>query len=62
MFANLVDVRRLFELAILVDAFLDENLLQRLEMELLQQLTLPDLQFLSNQVFCSLHRMYQHIG
>ena len=62
MFADGVDVGRLLELLVLVDALLDENFLQRREVQLFQQLALADFQFLAYQVLCAVHRVAQHVA
>ena len=61
MFADAVDVGSLFEFFVFVNAFLDENLLQRLEMILLEQFVLADFQFLADEVFRTIDRVSQHV-
>ena len=62
MFADGVDVRRLLELLVLVDALLDEYLLQRGEVQLLQQFALADLQFLADEVLGAVNGVAQHVA
>ena len=62
MLAYGVNVGCLLKFLVLIDAFLDEYLLQRLEVQLLQQLALPDFQLLANQVFRAFRRVFQHIA
>ena len=46
----------ILKLPALVDAFLDENLLERTEVELLQQFVAPYLQFALNEMLGIVHR------
>ena len=50
MLTNLIHIGGFLEFLVLIDALLDENLFQRIEMQLLQEFTLADLEFLTNQV------------
>ena len=61
MFAYCIDGRSLFEFLILIDTFLYEDLLERVEMQLLQKFVLANLKFLADKILCSLHVMDKHI-
>ena len=62
MFADGIDGGCLFEFLVLIDAFLDEDLLQRLEVELFQQLVLADLEFLTDEILRAIHTVAQHVA
>ena len=62
MFTDTVDVGSLFEFLIFVNAFLDEYLLQRLEMILLEQFVLADFQLLTDEVFRTIDRVSQYVA
>ena len=62
MLAHLVYVGCLLELLVLIDTLLDENLFQRLEVQLLQQLVLAYLQFLTDEVLGTLGTVYQQVA
>ena len=62
MFANGINIGCLFKFLILIDALLDEDALQRLEVQLLLQFALTDFQFLTNQVLGAVNRVAQHIA
>ena len=62
MLADGIDRWSLFEFLVFIDALLDEDLLQRLEMQLLQEFTLADLEFLTDQVLRTVCRVTQHIA
>ena len=62
MFADLVDVGCLLEFLVLIDAFLDKDFLQRLEVELFEQFVLADLEFLTDEVLRAVCRVAQHVA
>ena len=62
MFAHRVDVRCLLKFPVFIDALLDEDLLQRAEVQLLQQFVAFDLQFLSDEAHGAVHRVAQHVA
>ena len=62
MLADLVHVGGLFEFLVLIDAFLDEDLLQRLEVQLFQELTFADFELLTNEVLRTVYAVAKHIA
>ena len=62
MFADGIDGGCLFEFLVLIDAFLDEDLLQRLEVELFQKFVLADLEFLTDEVLRTFNTMTQYVA
>ena len=62
MFANGINIGCLFEFLVFIDAFLDEDTLQTLEVQLFLQLSLADLQFLTDEVLGAVDRVAQHIA
>ena len=61
MLTDGIDGGCLFEFLVFIDALLDEDLLQRLEVELFQELVLADLKFLTDEVLRAVHTVAQHI-
>ena len=62
MFANGIDIGCLFEFLVFINALLDEDALERLEMQLFEQLPLTDFQLLTNQVLGAVDRVAQYIA
>ena len=62
MFAYGINGGCLLKLLILIDTFFNEDLLQRLEMQLFQELVLADFEFLADQVFRAVYAVAQHIA
>ena len=62
MLAYRINVRGLFKLAVLIDAFLDENFLERRKVKLLEQFALTYLQFLPQEVLGVVNRMSEHVA
>ena len=62
MLTDGIHVRGLFELAVLVYAFLNEYLLKRGEVELFEQFALAYLEFLAEQVLGVIYRMAEHVA
>ena len=62
MLTDGIHVRSLFELAVLVYAFLNEYLLKRGEVELFEQFALAYLEFLAEQVLGVIYRMAEHVA
>ena len=62
MFANGIHIRCLLEFLVLINTFLDEDALQRLEVQLFLQLAFADFQFLTNEILGAVDRVAQHIA
>ena len=62
MFADGVHVGRVFEFLVFVDALLDEDFLQRVEMQLFQEFSLPDFQFTAQKSHRAVDRVAEHVG
>ena len=57
-----VDVGSLLEFLVLIDALLDEDFLQRAEVQLFEEFALTDLQFLSDEVLGAVGGVAQHVA
>ena len=62
MFADGIHVGCLLELLVLIDALLNEYLFQRIEVQLLQQLTLAYFQLLADKVLGAVGGVAQHVA
>ena len=61
MLADSINGRGLLEFLILIDTFFDEDLFERIEMQLFQQFVLANLQLLTNQVLSAFNTVFKNI-